>query len=662
MGTIGSRAPRNSGGKRLQPRVAVVLSSLALSLWLLHPGDAAALALGRMQGVPTIGQALQLSLPFTVSPGEDPPCVRADLLQGDTPAGRLDWRLEVLDDERRMLRLTSPLPVLEPVITVNIVIGCTQPFSRGFVLLAEPPVPRRESAPLPARPEPAPVTAKADGWNFEPSLGKASLAAVAPAPQRKTADARRAVRTTPRAEGGPRVEGGPRAEGRPRGAGTGGARLSLELLDVAIDQAAALKATGQLAAPVAPGSLPRAQAAAEWKALNTPPTPEVAQALQAANDLEMRQLRELAQRQSDQLARLGHQRDLARDILASLCGAIALGLGVLLWRRTRDARLGPSWWEDEREPERDPVPRARAAPVAAPPRAGVAEDIDSDWTGLGSAAPAPSLPSTLRAGMNGVPSPTTAPVPPPAAGFSDSVLGRGRLPSAEELLDVQERANFFIAIGQNDQAIDLLETRLQEHYGTSPFLWLDLLDLCRKLGRPDDYERVRTQFQKAFAARLPVFEAPPAHSEGLERYPRALSRIALLWGTPKVLREIETSLFEAPVDGAILFDLEASRELLLLYSLAIELVEGAPQAMAGQVSRPPDNLSTQPVPLIDLDLGRKDKEQEQSLNLDVDFSALEPSRALARPQPAPQPAAVPDPVPGLDLDLDLDSLVVGRFR
>jgi hypothetical protein len=243
----------------------------------------------------------------------------------------------------------------------------------------------------------------------------------------------------------------------------------------------------------------------------------------------------------------------------------------------------------------------------------------------------------------------------PAAGFGDSVLGRGRLPSAEELLDVQERANFFMAINQHDQAIELLETRLLEHYGTSPFLWLDLLDLCRTLDRPDDYERVRRRFQRAFAARLPAFEAPPEHSEGLERYPRALSRIELLWPTQKVLQEIEKSLFAAPADGAIQFDLEASRELLLLYSIASEVVEADASLSLPGVGEVPSNeeaLATQPVPLIDLDLNEPEPVVAHGLDLDVDFTVLE------SPPPAATSAAPPLP----SLDLDLDALVPGRFR
>jgi hypothetical protein len=477
---------------------------------------------------------------------------------------------------------------------------------------------------------------KVDGWNFEADLGPSSRAAVAPAPPPATRKT-----TRPAAH--------PQASARRSGPAAGRPRLSLELLDVAIDQAAPLKPSGTLAAPGQPGALPRAEAAAAWQALRTPPTPEVAQALQAANEAELRQLRGLAQRQADQLNKLEHERDLIRDIVAALAGAIALGLGVLLWRRTRETRRA-AWWDDEQDRDRQPLRAAPPPPAPAPPP----EDVDSGWSEMG-ASQVSSQPATLRVGLATLPDPTTAPVAAPAVGFGDSVLGRGRLPSAEELLDVQERANFFMAINQHDQAIELLETRLLEHYGTSPFLWLDLLDLCRTLDRPDDYERVRRRFQRAFAARLPAFEAPPEHSEGLERYPRALSRIELLWPTQKVLQEIEKSLFAAPADGAIQFDLEASRELLLLYSIASEVVEADASLSLPGVGEVPSNeeaLATQPVPLIDLDLNEPEPVVAHGLDLDVDFTALE------SPPPAATSAAPPLP----SLDLDLDALVPGRFR
>ena len=61
---------------------------------------------------------------------------------------------------------------------------------------------------------------------------------------------------------------------------------------------------------------------------------------------------------------------------------------------------------------------------------------------------------------------------------------------------------------------------------------------------------------------------------GLESYQRALSRIEALWPSSKVLDVIEESIFRrSGTDGEQAFDLEAYRELLLLYAVARDIVE-----------------------------------------------------------------------------------------
>ncbi|CAA9385347.1 MAG: hypothetical protein AVDCRST_MAG51-56, partial [uncultured Ramlibacter sp.] len=350
-----------------------------------------------------------------------------------------------------------------------------------------------------------------------------------------------------------------------------------------------------------------------------------------ATQAELRTLREVIRSQSAQLQQANARADQIRDVVAGAGGALALALVLmLLWRRSRETSTSP-WWQRNTAPAKPAVRDSKFVDSSYPEEA---QDLEGGWS-----APGPELSQMVP-----TPSPEAA-ARPNLPAFIDSVYGRSRAPSAEELLDVQEKANFFVAIGQPDQAIHLLESRLMEHLGSSPFLWMDLLDLCRNLERPADYERVRKAFQKVFPARLPTFEAARLDSGGLERYPRALSRIVLLWPSSRVLKEIEKSLFEDPEPGSIMFDLEASRELLLLYSVAHEVVteqeDGRPYDRTELNGLDSEN-TTQPVSLFALDDSSPSHPRHPMLELDLDFSVAEKRKQQLAPGVA------------MDLDLDLD--------
>ena len=627
------------------------LGAAACFVALLLPlPDALALSLGRIQGAAVIGRPVQVSVPVTLQAEEELGCVRAELQQAELLNSPMAWRLDRTGGAA-VLRLSSTQSVQEPVITVRVTVGCHDQFSQGYVLLADPP-PQREVAPLVVvAPEPVPPA---------PAAALAAAAAAAPAPAPRAPRPARTSRPASEATQAPAPQRAARAAAKAppparETAAEGRPRLQVELLDIAIDQAPALKPSPQLALPAVP-ALTRAEAAAAWQEISSPPEQQLAAARESSQAVqaEIKALREQTRRQSEQLQMLVDQRNLARDILAGVAGAIAVGLALLLWRRSREGAAERAWYQRSQ-------PQAAAATphdssfvdssfpdeAQAPPR--VAPEPDSGW-----AVPA-------HVGTGGVRT-------------SESSYGRSRmLPTAEELLDVQEKANFFLAIGQPEKAIELLESRLMEHLGASPFVWLDLLDLCRRLQRRDDYERVREEFQHTFSARLPRFEEAQTHSGGLERYPKALSRIELLWPSTRVMQEIEKSLFEERAPGAIMFDLEASRELLLLYSIAMDvtsLEDGRPYTptMVTALEREPDegsHANTQPMPLMELDTQPPTAPPGALINLglDLDFNALEKTALLPELDlGALSSHAAGEPDVALDVDLDLDLAEPGAVR
>ena len=103
--------------------------------------------------------------------------------------------------------------------------------------------------------------------------------------------------------------------------------------------------------------------------------------------------------------------------------------------------------------------------------------------------------------------------------------------------------------------------------------YLDLFRLYHQLGRHEEYERLREDFNLRFNAGAPPFENYSDDSKGLESYETAFGRIQALWPQPRVLDVIEKSIFKEPndPDGEV-FDLEAYRELLLLHAVAKEMI------------------------------------------------------------------------------------------
>jgi hypothetical protein len=172
--------------------------------------------------------------------------------------------------------------------------------------------------------------------------------------------------------------------------------------------------------------------------------------------------------------------------------------------------------------------------------------------------------------------------------FQSSAMASMRMVKAEELVDIQQQADFFMSLGQTDQAIEVLESHIQHNTETSALVWLDLLAIYRALHRREDYEMLRGDFQRVFNAQVPAYDSTPTISGGLEDYPRALTRIAALWPSPKVMDVIEESIFRKPGgEGAEPFDLEAYRELVMLYNLGREVVADEPPASRrGQDSGP----------------------------------------------------------------------------
>lgn len=150
-----------------------------------------------------------------------------------------------------------------------------------------------------------------------------------------------------------------------------------------------------------------------------------------------------------------------------------------------------------------------------------------------------------------------------------------RAVTVEELLDLEQQVDFFMVLGQEDSAIDLLVSHIRSTGGTSALPYLKLLEVYREQGNAEGYERTRSRFNQRFNAYAPDWSADPEAGRVLDDYPGVLERLQRVWPSPhEGMAELESLLFRRH-EGE-LFDLPAYRELLLLYAVARDLFEQAP--------------------------------------------------------------------------------------
>ena len=396
-------------------------------------------------------------------------------------------------------------------------------------------------------------------------------------------------------------------------------RLKIDLLDLTPLGAPQLRASTEMLSQPTTDVQARAQAAAMWRAINSSPEDLLRDGDRLkVIETDVRAMSELTKQQSKELASLRSdliqaQRERYANPLVYALGALTLGaLGFAAWSwRRRSTRHAPWWGSASHEDDHEPL-TAAASPKVKPHVSETNAYAEDDLDFLAPSAPMPGsspVPSPAASGFGAsqqfpadLAKPrapfvssrkaassltadfassssahrtselvSAAPTALIAADFAHSVPNAPRQVNAEELFDIQQQADFFMSLGQHSQAIDILQNHISDSVGTSALAYLDLFDIYHKIGQRDDFDALRDEFNRVFNAQVPEFENYGQTSRGLEDYDSAMQRIQALWPSSKVLAVIEESIFRMPELDAKPFDLEAYRELMLLYALAKDL-------------------------------------------------------------------------------------------
>jgi hypothetical protein len=152
--------------------------------------------------------------------------------------------------------------------------------------------------------------------------------------------------------------------------------------------------------------------------------------------------------------------------------------------------------------------------------------------------------------------------------FGHSVIGALRAINTQEMVDVRQQADFFLALGQHDEAIGLLYGALNQTSEANPHIYLDLIGLLHKLSRKEEYEKVRLAFNALYTCHLPSYGEYSEEGHGLLEYRGLCDPLVKLWPSRSALGYLEQCLVREPTDSPESgVDLAAFRELLLLHGV-----------------------------------------------------------------------------------------------
>jgi len=576
------------------------------------------MTLGRARGAALLGQPLELTVSVQTAPDESvsSECFEADVFYGENrqDGGRVRVSAPVVVAGQAMaVKVSSSAAIDEPIVTVYFRGGCGQKTTRKYVLLAdmasEPAAPTDTAAATAPRVAAAPVTpgpklvavaptvqaAVPESGNDRQVASKKSRTPTAKSPSANTL--RAAERLAKQGSAEPVVK-------RPR--------LKLAAIDLA-ERDPVLRLSNELLSAPLEDLQKRAEAIALWRSLNTTAQDVLNEQTRTQTlDADVKSLREQTAKNQAALTELVGRLEKAesqRYANPLVYGLFALLIALLAglawaWRRLREANVDPyPWWNSKddvapiadtrvtgRESTAHPVARAESgggelhktgAYTTQPPTGGGMQSVDIDidfeaGPSIFSASTSNELPEKQaqpKAMHSGGVALDTG-----ARGFAHSVAGTLRAINSHELLDVRQQADFFMTLGQYEDAIELLEANIRDSGESNPLVYLDLLKILHTLSRKDGFDRYRDEFNDLFTGQVPEYNHFNQPGRRLEEYPQACAEICAAWNSPSALDVIEGYLVRTQGhDSHRDFDLEAYRELLMLHAVAGR-VDGATES------------------------------------------------------------------------------------
>lgn len=565
-----------------------------------------ALTLGRVRGAVLLGQPLSLTVAIQAEADEAAAdlCFDADVYYGDLRQEASRISVVPLRQEGGVpnaVKVSVAAPVDEPVVTVYLRSSCGPKTSRKYVLLSDlaseltPSLPGEVSA-RSARPMPQAVP----GEPTVPALVTAN-------PVVKQVSVKSAAQPQkPRIALQPEVDTA-RANASLKPSGGTKARLKLSILDLVDIKDPSLKLSNELSNPPSEDPQKREAAAALWRSLNTSPQDLIDEsARQKALADDLKSLRDLSGKNQRDLQDLSGRLLKAESeryfnpLIYALAGLLLIvggALGALLLKLRRGGREDTPWWRSDSEQYHEVLDTAQAsqqdpaiANLSSQPNPGVSSvpphpsqpaaigpdfsnsglDIELDLDTSEPAAPVLEVPHPVqRKELAAAVGNKGAVVPGAHRDLSHSMHASLHAINTQEMLDVRQQADFFMTLGQHEEAIGLLEGSIQESEASNPLVYLDLLKVLHTLSRKPAFDHYRAEFNSIFTGRVPAYATFGQPGNSLDAYPQICAEISDLWNTDSAVEFLEQCMVRRAEDAPELyFDLDAFRDLLLLHAVA----------------------------------------------------------------------------------------------
>jgi pilus assembly protein FimV len=635
-----------------------------------------ALTLGDIRGPVIIGRPLDVTIPVQVEKTDDAAasCFGAEVFHADVrqPAARVRVLVEPTGTAQSFhVRVLSSALVNEPVVSVTLRTRCDLKTERRYVLLAD--LPKGVDLSLPIQVGvifPAPTSTAAS----QPTI--ANSAPLSMAAEASLVKPRRAVRAS--AESAEKAVRKPSAKNDDRAAKRKGvpsaqSRLQLDSLELFSDRISSL-------------DMEQPDAAADFvspdqqKVQDMQGTVESLQALVAKNEASQLELRaRLNQAETERFpAWLVY-------ILSGLILAAVAAIAVLWGRQRRAQAQDGEWWsasvvaqDGEAAP---PVGPSRSMPLAPVPMVkrtveprlekGVTAPLASQWPHSKTHGVQVSEVEMGESRFNRYMQSGEVhddPEVSPLAAPLDLVQPESERLDAVLVAELRQQADFFVALGQTDQAVVILEKLIHDGDVPDPHVYLDLLGLLHSLSKKVEFQRSRDAFNRAFNGVVPEFVRFKSEGRALEAYPAVLADVVAHWAISEALDCINAYVVRPQSESSgTSLDLAAFRDLLLLQAISQQLkAEELDHLSEPSVHQSRMTPSFDP---LDVDLGEPDFASMMELDLDLSdgdaesVSGPEGSTGGGGPATTPTGLKVDDLTPSQAdnlIDFDLPDVVMPK--
>lgn len=591
-----------------------------------------ALTLGRLSGAAWVGRSLDITIPVQMNAGEaaDTLCLKAEVFHADTRQEASGVSVTIEPSTRPQaatVRIRSSAPVDEPVVTVYLRAECGPRTTRRYVMLADMPsevatAPAPSAIATPVRAVPRMAESGLPAVATQP--GESSTAAVAKPPRKRARTSATPAAVSRQPEAAQSTARNATANKASATSRASGPRLKLDPLDFLSDRIADIDSYAPLAAsPDALRNMQRMKTLEESVAS--------LMALNAKNEANLLDLQaRLKKAESNQYP------DEVFYGLAVLLLACLAAL-ALLWQRQRNShRADENWWAasvaEPTGPETVATPVAPAVvPAFQPVKNATPVKSDSgrasEFFGHADAAHAVdvNLVEMSESGFDDLMqiSPKNAGQRPPQAGiksasFAPPMPDHGL--DTEPLLDLLTQAEFFMSLGQADQASRLLTRQIAEAKHPNPFAYLKLLGIFHAHAERSNFAQLSHEFEARFNCRVPEFAIFKNEGRSLESYPTVLAAITAVWPKPESVQLLEACLVrESGESRGHPYDLAAFRDLIMLHSVASSLNQGGKPEMDDFGNQAPTAPATLDVARHYLSVDNMDYAGDIDIDLDLGF-------------------------------------------